>query len=381
MNLTFKSKEYLVDHPIQERIDLLRQDISNSHFDSLLILTDENRHYLSGFTGHDTQFDETAGALLITNNRLILATDSRYDLQARNEASLYEVVLYKESLPKELPGILADLGTCVLGFESVRLSYLQYQKIVTEIEQSDLDVTLEPAVNMVESLRIRKTDPEIAALRKALWLAEEVFDQCLQKIEPGMTEKQVAWLMEKGMREAGAEALSFPTIVASGPNSALPHAIPGDRTVKVGEPLLFDWGARLNGYCSDISRTVVFGEPDETFTKVFQTVLEAQRLAIESIKGGISSKAVDRIARDHIEQEGFGGKFGHGLGHGTGLAIHEAPRLSPLKDTRLETGMVTTVEPGIYLDGWGGVRLENMIVVREEGAEVLNRTDPAIHRI
>ena len=370
-----------MDHPIQERIDLIRQSIARSHFDTLLILTDENRRYLSGFTGHDTQFDETAGALFMTKDRLILATDSRYDLQARNEAPLYEVVLYRESLSKELPGILSDLGTSVLGFESVRLSYLQYQKIVDEIEHANLDVTLEPAIDMVENLRIRKTDPEIAALRKALWLAEEVFDQCLKKIEPGMTEKQVAWLMEKGMREAGAEALSFPTIVASGPNSALPHAIPGDRTIKIGEPLLFDWGARLNGYCSDISRTVIFGNPDDTFTKVFQTVLEAQRLAIEAIKADMSSKAVDQIARDYIKKEGFGDKFGHGLGHGTGLAIHEAPRLSPLKDTRLETGMVTTVEPGIYLDGWGGVRLENMVVVREDGAEILNRTDPAIHRI
>jgi Xaa-Pro aminopeptidase len=381
MNLTFKSKEFLVDHPIQERIDLLRQAITGGHFDTLLILTDENRRYLSGFTGHDTQFDESAGALFITNDRLILATDSRYDLQARNEAPLYEVVLYKESLPKELPSILSDLGTSDLGFESVRLSYLQYQKIVEEIKKANLDVTLEPAIDLVENLRIKKTAPEIAALRKALWLAEDVFNQCLQKIEPGMTEKQVAWLMEKGMREAGAEALSFPTIVASGPNSALPHAIPGDRKIEIGEPLLFDWGARLNGYCSDISRTIIFGNPDDTFMKVFQTVLEAQRLAIEAIKTDMSSKAVDHIARDYIKKEGFGGKFGHGLGHGTGLAIHEAPRLSPLKDIRLETGMVTTVEPGIYLDGWGGVRLENMVVVREDGAEILNRTDPAIHRI
>jgi Xaa-Pro aminopeptidase len=144
---------------------------------------------------------------------------------------------------------------------------------------------------------------------------------------------------------------------------------------------LFDWGARLDGYCSDISRTVVIGEPDDTFKRVFQTVLDAQSRAIDAIKAGVSSRAVDTIARDHIEKQGFGGKFGHGLGHGTGLAIHEAPRLSPLKDTVLEAGMVTTVEPGIYLDDWGGVRLENMVVVREDGAEVLNRLDPAVYRI
>ena len=188
-------------------------------------------------------------------------------------------------------------------------------------------------------------------------------------------------MMEKGMREAGADALSFPTIVAAGTNSALPHAIPGDRVINNGEPILFDWGARLNGYCSDISRTVVLGKPDSTFEKVFQTVLDAQRLATDAIKPGISSKAVDKVARDHIETKGFGGKFGHGLGHGTGLAIHESPRLSPLKDIVLEPGMVSTVEPGVYLPDWGGVRLENMIVVRNNGAEVLNRTDPGKYQL
>ena len=370
-----------MDQPLQERIDILRQKLTGMASDTLLILTDENRRYLSGFTGHDTQFDESAGALFITSDRLILATDSRYELQAQSEAPHYEVVIYRESLPKELPAILSEIGTRILGFEEVRLSYLQYQKMVAEIEDAGLQVVLEPVVDLVEQQRIRKTDSEVTAIREALILAEDAFNRCLQSLEPGMTEREVAWLMEKGMREAGADSLSFPTIVAAGPNSALPHAIPGDRKIGVGEPLLFDWGARLNGYCSDISRTVIFGEPDATFTKVFRTVLGAQRLAIDAIKEGVSSRAVDRIARDYIEQEGFGGKFGHGLGHGTGLAIHEAPRLSPLKDTLLEPGMVTTVEPGIYLEGWGGVRLENMIVVRPDGAEVLNLSDPAIHRI
>jgi Xaa-Pro aminopeptidase len=374
-------KEYAVDQLVDERIDLLRQQLTDIASDTLLVLTDENRRYLSGFTGHDTQFDESAGALLITNDRLILATDSRYELQARDEAPLYQIVCYKKSLAEELPGLLANLGTKTLAFESVRLSYLQYQKMSDAITAAGLEVNLKPVQHLVEELRIKKSEAEIETLRKALSLAETAFAACVTHIEPGMTEEELAWIMEKNMREAGAEAISFPTIVAAGPNSALPHAIPGNRKIKVGEPLLFDWGARLNGYCSDISRTVIIGEPDATFTKVFQTVLEAQRLAIEAIRGGMSSMAVDRIARDYIEREGFVGKFGHGLGHGTGLAIHEAPRLSPLQDTPLEPGMVTTVEPGVYLEGWGGVRLENMVVVRADGAEVLNRSDPAIHRI
>ncbi|MCP4370542.1 MAG: M24 family metallopeptidase, partial [Deltaproteobacteria bacterium] len=202
------------------------------------------------------------------------------------------------------------------------------------------------------------------------------FNNIKSTIKPGMTERQLAWEMEKEIREAGAQALSFPTIAASGPNSALPHAIPSDRKIKAGEPILFDWGARLDSYCSDISRTVMIGAPDETFKKVFTTVLDAQQMATDAIKPGISSKAVDKIARDRIEKSGFKGKFGHGLGHGTGLAVHEHPRLSPLKKTTLETGMVFTVEPGIYIPNWGGIRLENMVVVRDDGVEVLNQIDP-----
>jgi len=370
-----------VENLIAERIARLRELLPGTQTDTLLVLTDENRRYLSGFTGQDTQFDESAGALLITGNDLILATDTRYELQARNEAHLYKIVCYKKGLTEELPGLLKTLRTKNLGFESVRLSVHQYRKISESIVQAGFEVTLKPVKDLVEQLRIRKAETEIATLRNALSLAETAFSECVEKIKPGMTEKELAWIMEKGMREAGAEGLSFPTIVASGPNSALPHAIPGDRRIKTGEPILFDWGARHDGYCSDISRTVVIGEPDDTFKKVFRTVLDAQRQAIDAIKSGVSSRAVDSIARDHIEKQGFGGKFGHGLGHGTGLAIHEAPRLSPLKDTVLESGMVTTVEPGIYLSDWGGVRLENMAVVREDGAEVLNRLDPANYRI
>jgi Xaa-Pro aminopeptidase len=376
-----EKKEIVVESLIAERIKRLRERMSETQIDTLLVLTGENRRYLSGFTGQDTQFDESAGALIITRTDLILATDTRYELQASNEAHLYKIVCTRKNLAEELPGLLKTLGTRILGFESVRLSYHQYRKMLDAIAKAGLGVTLEPVEDLVERLRIRKAETEIETLRRALSLAETAFTACIGEIKPGLTEKELAWIMEKRMREAGAEGLSFPTIVASGPNSALPHAIPGDRRIRAGEPLLFDWGARLDGYCSDISRTVVIGKPDATFEKVFRTVLVAQRRAIEAIKAGVSSRTVDGIARAYIEEQGFAGKFGHGLGHGTGLAIHEAPRLSPLKDTVLEPGMVTTVEPGIYLGDWGGVRLENMVVVREDGPEVLNRLDPAIYRI
>ncbi|MBW2564532.1 MAG: aminopeptidase P family protein [Deltaproteobacteria bacterium] len=366
-----------MEKTIKNRLDLLRKSLAENKIDTLMVLVEENRHHISGFTGEDTQFDETAGVLFITDSKLILATDSRYEQQAKNEASLFKIVCYKEGLEKELPKIADMLGTKRLGFESVRMSFMQYSKMAEELKSSGMQVELVPAEDIVENLRLIKDETEIDTLKKALLIAESVFTKIKNTIKPGMTEKQLAWAMEKEMREAGAQSLSFPTIVASGPNSALPHAIPSGRKIKAGEPILFDWGAKLDGYCSDISRTVIIGAPDETFKKVFTTVQDAQQMATDAIKPGVSSKAVDKIARDHIDKSGFKGKFGHGLGHGTGLAVHEHPRLSPLKETTLETGMVFTVEPGIYIPGWGGIRLENMVVVRDNGVEVLNKIDPA----
>lgn len=358
----------------QMRWEQVRQVMREKGLDAFLVLVAENRRYLSGFAGEDTQFDESAGALLITSGKLILATDSRFDLQARQESPDYEVIVYREGLAKELPAILKGLKAARLGFESNRVSCAQHRRMSTELKEAGLAVELVATEDIVENLRIAKTQPEISAIRKALHLAESVFGGFVAGLKPGMTEKQAAWELEKTLREAGADALSFPTIVAGGPNSALPHAVPGDRPLRPGEPILFDWGIRLNGYCSDISRTLIMGKADETFQKVFQTVREAQEKAIAAIQPGVDAKAVDDIARSHIEKMGFKDRFGHGLGHGVGLAIHEQPRLSPLSDKKLEPGMVCTVEPGIYLPDWGGVRLENLIVVTDDGVDVLNKT-------
>lgn len=361
---------------IKNRINILRKILSEKNLDTFMILVEENRRYLSGFTGEDTAFDESAGALFITGTRLVLAIDSRYELQAKQEARGYEIVCYKKGLADELSNILKGLKTKKLGFESKRLSHMQYHKITGQLLSNGLQIKLVETKDIVENLRIKKEKEEIENIKKALFVAESAFRNFIaNNIITGMTEKEAAWEIEKGMRETGADSISFPVIVASGPNSALPHAIPGNRRIKKGEPILFDWGARINGYCSDISRTIVIGKPDETFLKVYETVLNAQRMAIGAIRPGISSKAVDKITRNYIEKMGFKGKFNHGLGHGTGLAIHEYPGINPIKDTELDKGMVFTIEPGIYIPGWGGVRLENMVVVRENRAEVLNSLD------
>lgn len=361
---------------IKNRLTRLRKDLSENKIDTFMVLIEENRRYLSGFTGEDTRFDESAGALFITDTKLILATDSRYLLQAKDEAPLYEIVCYEKGLIEELPGILRTLNTKKLGFESVRMAYSQYNKIAKQVESDKLAVELVGTEDMVENLRVIKEETEIEETKKSLAIAETAFTRLIGDIKPGLTEKEAAWALEKGIRQAGADSLSFPAICASGPNSALPHAMPGDRKLQKGEPILFDWGAKFNGYCSDTSRTIIIGEPDDIFQKVFTTVRDAQLKAINAIRPGIGSREVDRIARDHINNLGFKGKFGHGLGHGTGLAVHEQPRLSPIKNMKLEPGMIFTVEPGIYIPGWGGVRLENQVVVREDGAEVLNKLDP-----
>lgn len=362
------------------RIRKVREVLSAKGIDALLVSIEENRRYLSGFTGEDHQFDESAGALLISADQLILATDSRFELQAVTESPLFEVVVYRKGLAKELPGLVERLKIRKLAVESARISVHQYEDFKKELAGAGHGVALVPVVDLVEQFRLIKSSEEIDQTCKALELAETAFTEVVRTLQPGMTEKQIAWTLESALRGAGADGLSFPVIVAAGPNSALPHAIPSDRAVGSGEPILFDWGVRLGGYCSDTSRTVILGKPDHGFLQVFNTVLEAQQMAIASIRAGVNSKAVDAVARDHIDARGYGDKFGHGLGHGTGLAIHEGPRLSPLKETILEPGMLVTVEPGIYLPHWGGVRIENQVVVGENGPRVLNRL-PTAHDI
>ena len=356
-----------------DRMENVRNALAENKIDTLMVLVEENRRYLTGYTGHDGQFDETAGVLFISGEKQVLATDSRFDVQAASETTGWDIVRYQKGMAEALPAIVQDLGTQRLGFEAVRLSYAQYRKIVEALEKAGVTVEMVAVEEIVEQGRLIKSETEIDATRNALAIAEKAFEAIQESLVPGMTEKQTAWRLEKAMRDLGADELSFPVICAAGTNAALPHAIPGDRVFQQGDVVLFDWGARLNGYCSDISRTISVGPPDDTFKSVYRTVREAQKRAIDAIADGASSKAVDAVARDFIEKAGFKGKFGHGLGHGTGLAVHEGPRLSPLKDAALRSGMIVTVEPGIYLPRWGGVRLENQVVVRDGGAEVLNR--------
>ena len=356
----------------EQRIEKLRSRFNEKQIDGLLVFIGENRFYLSGFKGEDSQFDETAGFLVIGKEKLVLATDSRFTFQAKSEAPLYDVYCYKD-FTTQIADIMDIAGIKKAGFESARISVDTFEKIKSGLKK---ELTLKPVTGIVEELRVIKDENEIDIMRKSLHKAEKSLKDILKDIQPGMTEKEGAWLLEKTLRDMGAEALSFSTITASGKNSAMPHAIPSDKIFEEKEPILFDWGIILDSYCSDITRTFCLDSNDGKFKKIFSIVKKAQDEATKAICAGITGKEVDAIARKIIIDAGYGDFFGHGLGHGVGLAVHESPRLSPLYDKKLEEGMVVTIEPGIYLPNWGGIRLENMAVVRKDGAELLNSTTP-----
>ena len=350
----------------------IRKNLRRRGLDALLVTSPENRQFLSGYTAGDTSFTESSGALLIgTKGKPFLFTDFRYKLQAEAEAEGFEVVLYTRGLAGLLKNILPRLAIRRLGFESCYLSHDAVLHLGESLGKQGIE--LEPLKDVVEGFRAIKTDGEIDKIRRAVYLNEEVFQEVYAGLKPGLTEKQLALQIETTMRLKGAEGPSFETIVAAGPNGALPHAVPTDRPLKKGDLVVIDMGLKLDGYCSDMTRTVVLGRPDQRTTDLFRLVRRAQRAAIALIRDGVTARDVDRAARRIIEEAGHGKHFGHGLGHGVGLAVHEAPSLNRRSRKKLKTGMVVTVEPGIYLPGWGGIRLENMVVVRKKGCEVLNK--------
>lgn len=363
----------------KKRIERVRAEFDKAGIDTLLVTNAENRRYLSGFTGEDGGINESAGALLISGGQQILVTDSRYTLQAADEARLYEVFQNTRGLAKTLPALLKKVNSRCLGFESERMPHADYTGIIEELTKEGVATRLTAVDTWLGNLRVKKTEDEIDAMRRALILSEKAFTTFLDRdFKTGITEKEASWMLERRMREAGAEGMAFPVIAAFGDNSARPHAICGDRRLEAGSLVLFDWGARLDGYCADISRSFIMGTSDDTYRKVHRTVYEAQQKAIEKIRPGVNAREVDAVAREYIDNAGFADRFGHGLGHGVGMAVHEPPRISPMGKATLEEGMVFTVEPGIYLPGWGGVRIENMVTVRAHGAEVLNQTDGSV---
>ena len=350
--------------PMITRLQKLRTSAAEERFDALLVSQPENRRYLSGFTG-------SSGWLLVSKQKAILATDFRYVEQAKGESPDYEIVQTKGELHDWLPGLISDSGWNRLGFEANYISYDSHHKLRQAIETKHVDLELVPTTGLVEELRAIKEPGELEFITKAVALADAALEQAKAIIRPGITEKEAAWEIEKLLRQEGSEGIAFEIIVASGPNSALPHARPTERTIQSGEPVLIDMGARFNGYCSDLSRTLFFGQADNTLRRIYDIVLRAQTAAIEGVEAGMDAAQADRLARRTIEQAGYGDAFGHGLGHGVGLAVHESPRLGFNSSDSLADGMVFTIEPGIYLVGQGGIRIEDMAVLENGKARVL----------
>jgi Xaa-Pro aminopeptidase len=350
-----------------KRLRKLRTLIAKKEIDALLTSQSENLRYLSGFTG--------TGWLLISEQNAILAVDFLYLEQAKTESPGLEIIQIKQELHDWLPGLVSDFGWHKLGFEANLISYDGYHKLSEVIKAKQINLELVPTNGLVEQLRSLKEPEELRFITKAVELADAAFEQAKAIIRPGITEKEIAWEIEKNLRQKGSEGVPFEIIVASGPNSALPHARPTEKTICSGEPVLIDMGARISGYCSDLSRTLFLNRPNKTLQEIYNIVLQAQATAIEGIESEMAAVRADQLARSVIEQAGYGDAFGHGLGHGVGLAIHEFPRLGLSSSDSLADGMVFTVEPGIYLAEKGGVRIEDTIVLENGKVRVLTRAE------
>lgn len=350
-----------------KRLGMLRRSITEKGLDAVLLSQPENRRYLSGFTG-------SAGWLLISGHNAILATDFRYVEQAKAESPDFEVIRTTRELRGWFPDLISSLGCRKLGFEADFVSYEGHQKLSEAMASKNMGVELVPATGIAERLRSIKEPDELALITEAVDLVDTAFEQLMAMIKPGMTEKAIAWELEKLLRQQGSEEMPFEIIAAAGPNSALPHARPSERTVSSGEPLLIDVGAKIGGYCSDFTRTLLVGKADKTVEKIYDIVLKAQLSAVKGIESGMNAAQADGLARGVIEQAGYGEVFGHGLGHGVGLAVHELPTVAPSSSDTLVNGMVFTIEPGIYLPGQGGVRIEDTVVLENGKVKVLTKT-------
>lgn len=339
---------------------MLDQILEECGLDGLVITDPYNMRHISGFRGGE-------GALYISRTQKVLITDSRYTEAAGKESSFWvmeenrehkRTEILKECMEKE-----GAAGGFSMGYEDESLLCSAFDKMRKEIPAGKWV----PLKDRITRLREIKTEEEIALLAKAEEIGERAFEKLLPLLKPGMTELMAAAELEYLMKKEGAEDLSFSTIAASGLNSSMPHGIPGEKRLEPGDFITFDFGCRYKGYCSDMTRTVVLGKADEKQKEIYQIVLKAQLAALAALRPGVTGAEADRAAREIIAEAGYGSCFGHGLGHSVGLFIHENPRLSPSDDTVLKPGMVETVEPGIYVPGFGGVRIEDMVVVTEDG--------------
>jgi Xaa-Pro aminopeptidase len=344
------------------RVRALRELLRAGQLDGLLLTSLPNIRYLTGFTG-------SSALLLVTEQELLFITDFRYATQVRSEVGdLARITIEGQSLWAGLWRLLPEQHALeVIGFEAAHLLYRDYERL----QSAGAHWAWQPTSELVESLRERKDSDEVALIAAAAQVATRALERTLAQVRVGMTELEVAGVLERALREEGSVGFPFETIVASGPRSALPHARAASRALEPGDFLLLDFGAIVDGYCADITRTFVVGRASEEQRAVYDVVRGANARAVSAVRAGMLGRDADALARGYIEERGYGAEFGHSLGHGIGLEVHEAPRLAKTAEAPLHEGAVVTIEPGIYRAGWGGIRIEDDVVLGAEGAELL----------
>lgn len=344
-----------------QRAAAARRAIARAGLDAMLVSHPANIRYLCGYSG-------SAGLLLVTRRSSTFLTDFRYQEQVKHEVTAARCVIIRKDLFTDLAALPGIRALRRVGFESQHLTFDRYDFLRQHLRP------VVPTAGLVERLREVKGPSEIAAIAKAAAIADRAFARIVREIRPGMTELAIAERLEALMKSAGASRPSFETIVGSGPNGALPHARPGRRRVRWGDLIVLDFGAYYRGYCSDMTRTIALGRPTDRQRLIYGIVQRAQQAGLDAVGAGVSGRAADAAARAVIDQAGYGTGYGHGLGHGVGMEVHELPRLGKLSDNVLPANAVVTVEPGIYLPGWGGVRIEDLVVVTKTGNRILSRS-------
>ncbi len=354
---------------MKERIATLTEEMERRGIDCLLVSDIANIRYLSGFRG-------SAAQLLISRKGAWLFTDSRYTLQARTETEGVRIKGYSKEA-EDIAGFVKKNGFRTLGLDGRALSHQRWMNMKKRLE----GVRVRDVAGMVDRLRARKDGGELQSIREAIRIASRGFRRMEKAGVVGRAERDVAWTIEGTVRKAGAERLSFDIIVVSGERSALPHGTPSSKSIERGEFLIVDMGVVYQGYSSDETRTYFTGSPKGIHKRVYTTVLDAQRRAIDAIKAGVRARRIDSVARSTIRKAGYGRYFAHGTGHGVGLRVHEAPYVGPRSPDILEEGMVVTVEPGIYIPGLGGVRIEDMVLVEKDGCTLLTEGNKELRTI
>ncbi|MED2975694.1 Xaa-Pro peptidase family protein [Bacillus swezeyi] len=345
------------------KLNKLRELFRGLGIEGLLVTSSINLRYITGFTG-------SSGLAVISEDKAVFITDFRYMEQAKKQASGFEIVQHSGGIVQKTADVIKEMGLNKIGFEQEKMTYGTYASYKDRLGAAELV----PVSQSVEKLRLIKSSEEIKILKEAAKIADDAFSHILTFIKPGIAEIAIANELEFYMRSQGADHSSFDMIVASGLRSSLPHGVASDKAVEKGDLVTLDFGAYYKGYCSDITRTIAVGEPSDELKSIYQTVFEAQAIGMRNIKPGITGKQADAYTRDYISSKGYGDYFGHSTGHGLGMEVHESPALSARSDQPLEKGMVVTVEPGIYIPGTGGVRIEDDIVLTDGGNESLTHS-------